>query len=181
MCDVVWDKPFIGGCSLDGLCPERRGYRIPQYSLLKLAKYSKERRKERSRSPINDQKSIQKHEPIRIASRNESQNNRHRPPPRYVYRPRTTRYHYFSRPQEPQSVDILDRLFAASKATAEAPIKATNLIKNSNSSSGTQNLAKTIFNQSGVLGRRDQSNSPDPMVNNKMLMNGNPRYDDFFT
>jgi len=87
MCDVVWDKPFIGGCSLDGLCPERRGYRIPQYSLLKLAKYSKERRKDRSRSPINDQKSIhnQRNEPnqIRIASRNESQNNRHRPPPRY--------------------------------------------------------------------------------------------------
>ena len=79
-----------------------------------------------------------------------------------------------SRPQESQSVDILDRLFAAGKATAEAPIQATNLIKNSNSSSGTQNLAKTIFNQSGVLGRRDQSNSPDPMVN-KMLMNGNPR------
>ena len=87
MCDVVWDKPFIGGCSLDGLCPERRGYRIPQYSLLKLAKYSKERRKDRSRSPINDQKSIQRHEPnqIRIASRNESQNNRHRPPPRYLH------------------------------------------------------------------------------------------------
>ena len=79
-----------------------------------------------------------------------------------------------SRQQESQSVDILDRLFAAGKATTEAPIQATNLIKNSNSSSGTQNLAKAIFNQSGVLGRRDQSNSPDPMVN-KILMNGNPR------
>lgn len=180
MCDVVWDKPFIGGCSLDGLCPERRGYRIPQYSLLKLAKYSKERRKDRSRSPINDQKSIhnQRHEPnqIRIASRNESQNNRHRPPPRYLHKKLSSDHQniILSRPQESQSVDILDRLFAAGKATAEAPIQATNLIKNSNSSSGTQNLAKTIFNQSGVLGRRDQSNSPDPMVN-KILMNGNPR------
>merc|ERR1712131_525330 len=73
----------VGSCSQDGLCPERRGYRIPQYSLLKLAKYSKERRKdERSRSPINEQNKS-RHEPnqIRIASRNESQNNRHRPPP----------------------------------------------------------------------------------------------------
>ena len=181
MCDVVWDKPFIGGCSLDGLCPDRRGYRIPQYSLLKLAKYSKERRKDRSRSPINDQKSIhqQRHEPnqIRIASRNESQNNRHRPPPRYIYTSAYHPYHFnfiSSRQQESQSVDILDRLFAAGKATTEAPIQATNLIKNSNSSSGTQNLAKAIFNQSGVLGRRDQSNSPDPMVN-KILMNENPR------
>ena len=32
----------------------------------------------------------------------------------------------------------------------------------------------SIFNQSGVLGRKDQSNSPDPMVN-KILMNENPR------
>ena len=43
MCDVVWDKPFVGASSLDGLCPERRGYRIPQYSLLKLGKYYKKR------------------------------------------------------------------------------------------------------------------------------------------
>ena len=70
----------------------------------------------------------------------------------------------------------MDRLFAAGKATSEAPIAATNLIKNSNSN-GTQNLAKAIFNQSGVLGGRprEQSNSPDPQVVNKMLMNGNPR------
>ena len=90
---------------------------------------------------------------------------------------------FLSRQQESQSVDILDRLFAAGKATQEAPIQATNLIKNSNSSSGTQNLAKTIFNQSGVLGRRDQSNSPDPMVNknSNFLMNGNPRYGDGYT
>ena len=51
-----------------------------------------------------------------------------------------------SRQQESQSVDMLDRLFAAGKATAEAPIQATNLIRNSNSSSGgTQNLAKTLL------------------------------------
>ena len=85
MCDVVWDKPFIGGCSLDGLCPERRGYRIPQYSLLKLAKYSKERKKERSRSPLSNSESNHRsnqpnRQEFRIASRNESQNNRHRPP-----------------------------------------------------------------------------------------------------
>ena len=41
MCDVVFDKPFVGASSLDGLCRERHGYRIPQYALLKLAKYAK--------------------------------------------------------------------------------------------------------------------------------------------
>ena len=39
MCDVVWDKPFLGASPLDGLCPDRRGYRIPQYCLLNLNKY----------------------------------------------------------------------------------------------------------------------------------------------
>lgn len=43
MCDVVWDKPFIGGSPLDGLVPDRRGYRIPQYSLLNLGKYKKQK------------------------------------------------------------------------------------------------------------------------------------------
>ena len=41
MCDVVWDKAFIGGSPMDGLVPDRRGYRIPQYSLLNLGKYRK--------------------------------------------------------------------------------------------------------------------------------------------
>ena len=41
MCDVMWDKAFVGGATLDGLVPDRRGYRIPQYSLLNLGKYRK--------------------------------------------------------------------------------------------------------------------------------------------
>jgi len=41
MCDVIWDKPFIGGSPMDGLVPDRRGYRIPHYSLLNLGKYKK--------------------------------------------------------------------------------------------------------------------------------------------
>lgn len=41
MCDVMWDKAFVGGATLDGLVPDRRGYRIPHYSLLNLGKYRK--------------------------------------------------------------------------------------------------------------------------------------------
>ena len=58
MCDVVWDKAFVGASSLDGLCPERRGYRIPQYSLLKLAKYAKKKEEREKNSRVNSEQSV---------------------------------------------------------------------------------------------------------------------------
>lgn len=57
MCDVLWDKPFIGGATMDGLVPERRGYRIPQYSLLNLGKY---RKLKEAKKPENVQKAAVK-------------------------------------------------------------------------------------------------------------------------
>ena len=36
---------------LSGLCPERRGYRIPQFSLLHLGKYTKKVRRNEKESP----------------------------------------------------------------------------------------------------------------------------------
>lgn len=44
MCNIVWDKPFMGGSNLNGMCPQRRGYRLPQFCLLNL---NKRRPKER--------------------------------------------------------------------------------------------------------------------------------------
>ena len=60
MCDVLWDRPFIGGATMDGLVPERRGYRIPQYSLLNLGKYKK--LKEAKAKSENAQKAAAKKE-----------------------------------------------------------------------------------------------------------------------
>ncbi|CAG5086426.1 Oidioi.mRNA.OKI2018_I69.PAR.g11207.t1.cds [Oikopleura dioica] len=61
MCNILWDKPFMGGSNLNGMCPPRRGYRLPEFCLLNLNKKRQAQNREQKTRKGTEKKKVQIH------------------------------------------------------------------------------------------------------------------------
>ena len=119
MCDVVFDKPFVGASSLDGLCKERHGYRIPQYALLKLAKYAKSAKTEAAQpQPIKHRYDLLHLHDV-IISKNINI--------------------FPSEPPKP-AINVMEKLAKANAMSKVMPKQAATMVKNSGAGGAPANL-----------------------------------------